>query len=170
MGTGVMNRIKVVNDVADLVSILHAVDTDVKKQVFDDITKRWVPLDEIEDKYGDDGREALLYLEKNKLVETQWETTAEGPRKVYHTYYSAVQINVSIPIMDIGDILYASTLNEKILREYEDKIKILMGDGRSVFIGEVIESLGVSQLFLKSIVKRSNNLEIKGQRVELVEG
>ena len=112
----------------------------------------------------------MLYLEKNKLVETQWETTSEGPRKVYHTYYSAVQINVAIQIMDLGDILYASTMDEGILKDYEERIISMMGDGRQVYTGDVLETLGISQLFLKGIVKRSNRLEIKGQHVELVEG
>src|SRR3990172_13058581 len=97
-----MNRIKVVNDVADLVPILRAVDTDVKKTVFLDVTQTWLTGKQVQDKYGEEGLEALRLFEKMKLVETKWQTGQDEkgrqvPEKAYHAVYRGVHIKTPPP-------------------------------------------------------------------------
>jgi len=154
-----------VNDVGDLVSIFHVADSDVKKKVFQEVTLKWCTTEEIEEKYGKEGKDALSYLEKIKLVETQWKTTPEGPKKIYHTYYSIIQINLSCSIMEISDIIYVATMNEDEIKKYEKVIKSMIKEDEGVFFGDVVESLKVSEIFLRGIIKRSPNLEIKGHRI-----
>lgn len=161
-----MSRIKVINDVSELAAILHSCDTKVKKDVFSEISKGWVTEEEIAEKYGKEGLEAIRYFEKIKLVETQWQTTPRGPTKAYHTYYTSVQMNLTIPIIELGDVIYASTLSDKTLKEYEDKILEIIGNNKAgVFIGDLIRELSISQTLLKSIIKRSSKLDIKGHNI-----
>lgn len=161
-----MSRIKVVNDVSELVAILHSCDTKVKKEVFYEISKGWITEEEIKEKYGKEGIEAIRYFEKIKLVETQWQTTPKGPTKAYHTYYTYVQMNLTIPILELGDVLYASALNDNELKEYEEKIIKIVGNNKAgIFMGEIIKELGISTTLLKGIIKRSSRLDLKGHNV-----
>lgn len=165
-----VSRIKVVNDVGELVSIFHAADTDVKRRLLLDLSTNWVTMPKIEEKYGIEGKRALLYLDKIKLIESQWMTGDKGPEKAYHTYYTSVQINLIGSMSDLADIIYATTLKEEQLMDYEETIKGMMGGENGVFVGDVAEKLSISQTLLRGIVKRSNILQIKGYKIELVSG
>ena len=52
-----MNRIKVINEPADLVSVLRAVDTEVKRNVFKEVAAGWKTVREIEKKFGEEGKD-----------------------------------------------------------------------------------------------------------------
>ena len=67
-----MNRIKVINEPSELVPMLRAVDTPIKREVLKEVTLEWKTADEIEKKFGPEGREATIFFEKMKLVETRW--------------------------------------------------------------------------------------------------
>ncbi len=163
-----VSRIKVVNDVGELVSIFHAADSDVKRRLLLDLSTSWITMPVIEQKYGVEGKRALLYLDKIKLIESQWMTGDNGPEKAYHTYYTSVQINLLGTMSELADIVYATTLSEEKLMEYEDKITNMITDTEGVFLGDVAESLDVSQALLRGIVKRSNLLQIKGYKIAKV--
>ena len=114
-----VSRIKVVNDVGELVSIFHAADTDVKRKLLIDLSTGWITLPKIEERYGIEGKRALHYLDKIKMTESQWVTGEGGPEKAYHTYYTNVQINLIGGMEELADIIYATTMSEKKLEEYE---------------------------------------------------
>ena len=160
-----VSRIKVVNDVGELVSIFHAADSDVKRRLLLDLSTSWITMPVIEQKYGVEGKRALLYLDKIKLIESQWMTGENGPEKAYHTYYTSVQINLLGTMSELADIIYATTLSEEKLLEYEEKIIGMITDSEGVFLGDVAENLDVSQALLRGIVKRSNVLQIKGYKI-----
>ena len=160
-----VSRIKVVNDVGELVSIFHAADSDVKRRLLLDLSTSWITMPVIEQKYGVEGKRALLYLDKIKLIESQWMTGENGPEKAYHTYYTSVQINLLGTMSELADIIYATTLSEEKLLGYEEKIIGMITDNEGVFLGDVAESLDVSQALLRGIVKRSNVLQIKGYKI-----
>ncbi len=164
-----VNRIKVVNDVGELVTIFHAADTDSKRKLLLDLSTGWITMPQIDEKYGPEGKKALLYLDKIKMVESQWITADRGPEKAYHTYYTNIQINLIGSMADLADIIYATTLSDEQLEEYEKNIKNMMVDG-GVFIGTVSETLKISQTLLKGIVNRSSLLYIKGYRIEMDNG
>ncbi len=164
-----VSRIKVVNDVGELVTIFHAADTDVKRRLLIDLATGWITIPQIEEKYGIEGKRALLYLEKIKMVESQWLTGDRGPEKAYHTYYTNVQINLMGGMDELADIVYATTLNEDKLEEYENTITSMMNDGvEGVFLGDVADKLAVSQTLLRGIIRRSAVLVIKGFKIEKV--
>ena len=52
---GHMNRIKVINEPSELVPMLRAVDTKVKRDVLKEVTLEWRTSKEIEQKYGEEG-------------------------------------------------------------------------------------------------------------------
>ncbi|EQB72660.1 MAG: hypothetical protein AMDU1_APLC00005G0039 [Thermoplasmatales archaeon A-plasma] len=163
-----ISRIKVVNDVGELVSIFHAADSDTKRRLLLDLSTGWITMPVIEQKYGNEGKKALLYLDKIKLIESQWMTGENGPEKAFHTYYTNVQINLLGSMSDLADIIYATTLTEQQLMEYEDKILGMISDPEGVFIGDVSEKLNISQALLRGIVKRSSMLQIKGYKIAKV--
>lgn len=165
-----VSRIKVVNDVGELVSIFHAADTEVKRKLLLDLSTSWITMPVIEEKYGIEGKRALLYLDKIKLIESQWMTGERGPEKAYHTYYTSVQINLIGSMSELADIIYATTLSEEKLEEYEKEIQDAMVNGEGVFVGDIAEKLKISQTLLRGIVRRSNILQIKGYKIETVSG
>jgi len=163
-----MMRTKVVNDSTDLISLLRAFDTKTKKAVFNEILSDWHPLSEITKKYGDDGRSALELFDKMKLVETKWTTSEEGisgkPQKKYRSYYSSFNINISCPVTEISEIFTVASLNQKAFNELENEIFNFVGeDGK--FGNMVAENFGVSNLALKSLVKRSDKFQYKGLKL-----
>ena len=70
---------------------------------------------------------------------------------------------------DLSDIIFATTLKDEQLQEYEDAIIAMMSNG-GVFVGDVADSLKISQTLLKGIVNRSSVLTIKGYRIEMENG
>jgi predicted DNA-binding ArsR family transcriptional regulator len=164
-----VSRIKVVNEVGELVTIFHAADTDIKRKLLLDLSTGWITLNEIESKYGSPGKKALLYLDKIKMIESQWMTGERGPEKAYHTYYTNVQINLMGSMDELADIIYATTLSEESLEDYENRLRSMMTNSEGVFVGDAAEKLQVSQTLLRGIVKRSSILQIKGYKIEVVE-
>ncbi len=159
------SRIKVIADIGDLVSVFHACDSEVKKKVFMEITKKWCTLEEIQEKYGEEGITALKYLEKIKLVETQWVTGESGVKKAYHTYYDLFQINLSLPIIEAAEVIRVVTMGDDEFKEWENKIIEAIGPKKDIFLGDLVEKMGISQIMLRGLIRRSTKIDIKGMRV-----
>lgn len=160
-----MNRIKVVSEPADLVPILRAVDTTVKRDVFKEVLTNWRTAKEIEDKFGKEGAAALQFFEKMKLVETKWQTSVTmQPEKAYHAFYSSFHINATAPVHEISDVLYVAMMPEKDYGKIEKQIFDMIED-EGKFAGDVADNLQVSQTMLKALVKRSTRLDFRGHRI-----
>jgi predicted DNA-binding ArsR family transcriptional regulator len=163
-----MKRIKVINEPTELVPMLRAVDTSVKRQVFLEVSNGWCTAKQIEEKYGPEGREALAFFEKMKLVESMWQSTGEkSQEKAYHTYYMSFHINTSCPVTEISDILSIAVMSNKEFDVLENEIFELVGE-EGMFAGDVAEKQKISPIMLKSVVKRSTKLEYRGHRVERI--
>jgi len=161
-----MRRIKVINEPTELVPMLRALDTTVKRQVFQEVTNDWNTAEQIEEKYGEEGKDALLFFEKMKLVETMWQSREDNTQeKAYHTYYISFYINTSAPVTEISDILAAAVMDDKEFNKLETKIFKLVGED-GMFIGDISEQEDLSSTFLKALVKRSTKLEYRGHRIE----
>jgi len=169
-GSGLyMKRIKVINEPTELVPMLRAVDTAVKRQVFLEVSNGWVTAKQIEEKYGDEGREALSFFEKMKLVESMWQSTDDkSQEKAYHSYYMSFHINTSCPVTEISDILAIAVMSNKEFDKIELAIYELVG-GEGMFAGDVSEKQNISPTMLKALVKRSTRLEYRGHRVERID-
>lgn len=163
-----MIRTKVVNDSTDLIPLMRAFDTPLKKEIFKEIQLEWKPLSEIRDKYGENGEKALELFDSMKLVETRWSTSEEGvdgkPQKKYRSYYSAFNINISCPVNEISEIFTIASLDDSEFAKLEQNIYDFLGD-EGKFSNTVSEHFHFSTLVLKSIVKRSDLISFKGLKV-----
>ena len=162
-----MNRIKVINEPSELVPMLRSVDTPVKRDVLKEVTLEWRTADEIEKKYGPEGKDAIIFFEKMKLVESRWlSTNGNYPEKSFHTYYTSFHINAQWPVYEISDVLAAAMMSEEEYAEIEKKIlEEVVPDGR--FSGDVAEALGMTSTMLKSLVRRSVKMDFRGHRIEI---
>ena len=163
-----MKRIKVINEPTELVPVMRAMDTEVKRKVFMEVSNRWCTANYIEGIYGHEGRQALNFFEMMKLVETRWESIDSISEKAYHTYYLSFHINTTVAVQDIAEVLSAVVMADDDFSVLESSIieKVEKG-GR--FAGDVATDLGLSQTMLRSLVKRSTKLDYRGHRVELSE-
>jgi predicted DNA-binding ArsR family transcriptional regulator len=162
-----MHRIKVVNEVSELVPILRAVDTPVKLKLLQRLSESWLTTDDVVREFGKEGSKALTFFEKLKLVDTRW-VAREGkrsPDKSYHSYYSTININTTAPLAEISEILSIASMDDKEYAKLEARIFDAVGDtGR--FFSDMAEELGMSATRLKGLVKRSDKLEYRGHRIE----
>lgn len=163
-----MKRIKVINEPTELVPVMRAMDTEVKRKVFIEVSSRWCTANSIEELYGVEGRQALNFFEKMKLVETRWESHNSISEKAYHTYYLSFHINTTVKVQEIAEVLAAVVMADDDFGTLEDNITNQVKDGGR-FAGDIADDLGISQIMLKSLVKRSTKLDYRGHRVELSE-
>lgn len=163
-----MNRIKVINEPSDLVPILRAVDTGTKKEIFKELTHEWLTEGEVKEKYGEEGLEALRLFEKMRLVETKWQAGDGGPVKAYHSFYTSLHISASAPVYEISDVLTVAMMPDGEYRKVEGGIYDAVGK-QGKFAGDLAEELGMSQVMLRSIIKRSSRLDFRGHRIERFE-
>ncbi|HEY6238552.1 MAG TPA: ArsR family transcriptional regulator [Thermoplasmata archaeon] len=165
--SAVMHRIKVVNDISELVPILRAVDSPVKLKLVQRLADSWLTPDDVEREFGKEGVKALTFFEKLRLIDTRW-VAREGkrqPEKSYHFYYSTININTTAPLQEVSEILAIASMGTKEYEKLEGKIYDAVGEpGR--FFSDVAEELGMSPTLLKGLVKRSDKLEYRGHRVE----
>lgn len=163
-----MIRTKVINDSTDLVSIIRAFDTAIKKEVFYEISKDWTPSSMIIEKFGDQGLEALEFFDKMKLAETKWTTPDEGiegkPQKMYRSFYSLFNINISCPVNEISEIFNISALDNDNFKKLEKEIYKYIGEN-GTFGNKVSENFSISNTALKALVKRSNRFDYMGLKI-----
>ena len=88
-----MRRIKVVSESTDLVPILRAFDSDVKRDVFARLIDSWLTATAIEKEFAKPGLDALALFEKKKPVETRWESVEGKTEKAVPPPYTAFPIN-----------------------------------------------------------------------------
>jgi predicted DNA-binding ArsR family transcriptional regulator len=162
-------RVKVINNSIDLVPVLRAFDSEVKKNVFDEISEDWKPISEIVERYGEEGKEALEFFEKINLVETKWTTPEQGiegrPQKMYKAYYSTFNINISCPITEMSEIFNIVSLSDEEFKKLEDRIEEFIGEEEKS--GTLVaEHFRFSMPALKSIMRRSNKFVYKGMKIE----
>jgi predicted DNA-binding ArsR family transcriptional regulator len=162
-----IHRIKVVNDVSDLVPILRAVDSPVKLKLVQRLGEAWLTLEDVEKEFGAEGKKALAFFEKLRLIDTRW-VAREGrrqPDKSHHFYYSTININTTSPLAEVSEVLAIAMMNPKDYGKLEQRIYEAVGtEGR--FFSDVAEELSMSPTRLKALVKRSEKLEYRGHRIE----
>jgi len=163
-----MIRTKVINDSTELVSIMRAFDSSVKKEVFNEISRDWTPTSIIVDKYGDKGLEALDFFDHMKLAETKWTTPEDGingkPQKMFRSFYSLFNINISCPVNEISEIFTVSSLDEENFKKLEDEIFQFIGEN-GTYSNKVSENFEISNTALKALVRRSNRFQYTGLKV-----
>jgi predicted DNA-binding ArsR family transcriptional regulator len=163
-----MRRIKVVSESTDLVPILRAFDTDIKRDVFARLIDAWMTATAVEKEFGDAGLSALHLFEKTKLVETRWESVDGKTEKAFHSYYTAFHINTSCSVQEIAEILSIASMEETRFDKIDQELAGVVGkEGFSA--RAIAEKFNMPLIRLKSLLKRSSRLEFKGHLVKKLE-
>lgn len=163
-----MRRIKVVSESTDLVPILRAFDSDVKRDVFQKLIDGWLTANQIEKEFGEAGLHALHLFEKTKLVETRWESVEGKTEKAFHSYYTAFHINTSCSVQEIAEILSIASMDEGRFEKIDQELATMVGkEGFSA--RAIAEKFNMPLIRLKSLLKRSSRLEFKGHVVKKIE-
>lgn len=162
-----MSQAKLINDITDLVWLMRAFDSDVKRHVFEKVCEEWTIMEEVEEEYGQAGKEALTFFEKVKLVETRWEMDGGTAKKQYHAFYSSFHIKVISSVDMLQDVFSIALMDEETFHDIEQQIYDFVGDGE---LGREAErKFDFSSIQMKSIVKRSARLEYKGMNIQRVD-
>ena len=159
-----MARIKVVNEATDLVGLLTAVDSPVKRDVYLALTSGWESERTIESRFGMGGREALTHFDKQDLLESRWESSAEGPKKMFHARYSSFKIDTTAPMVELTEVLSAAMMPDEEFRMREDAL-LIAAKPAGINLIDASARLSLSQTMLRALVKRSGKLEMRGLRV-----
>ncbi|HET6405337.1 MAG TPA: ArsR family transcriptional regulator [Candidatus Thermoplasmatota archaeon] len=163
-----MRRIKVVSESTDLVPILRAFDSDVKRDVFQRLIDNWLTANQIKKEFGDAGLDALSLFEKTKLVETRWEAVEGKTEKAYHSYYTAFHINTSCSVQEIAEILSIAAMDENRFDKTDQELASMVPpEGFSA--RAIAEKFNMPLIRLKALLKRSARLEFKGHVVKKIE-
>jgi len=160
-----MRRIKVVSEPTDLVPILRAFDADLKRDVFQHLIDEWLTAAAIEEKYGQEGLDALALFEKTKLVETKWDSEGGKTVKAYRSYYTSFNISMTAAVQELAEILAVASMDEAHFMQIDDEIAAMVG--KEGFSARAIsEKLDIPLTRLKSLLKRSSRLEFKGHIIK----
>lgn len=163
-----MRRIKVVSESTDLVPILRAFDSDLKRDVFQRLIDGWLTASQIQKEFGEPGLAALHLFEKTKLVETRWEVVEGKTEKAFHSYYTAFHINTSCSVQEIAEILAIASMEEGQFDKIDQELSGVVGkEGFSA--RAIAEKFNMPLIRLKSLLKRSSRLEFKGHLVKKLE-
>ncbi len=164
-----MARVKLITDPTEIVYALRCLDTEAKRKLFSDLLKNWKTMEEIKEEYGDEGVDALKLFEKMHLLESQWKPVPgkTEPTKMYHILYDAFHIDLTSPITEMFDVLTATIMPEEEFKKIDDKMVELVGD-KGIYMGDLIEKLGLSPTMVKALVRRSSRVMYRGQTVEPV--
>lgn len=163
-----MRRIKVVSESTDLVPILRAFDTELKRDVFQKLIDNWLTANQIMKEFGQPGIDALSLFEKTKLVETRWEAVEGKTEKAYHSYYTAFHINTSCSVQEIAEILSIAAMDENRFDKTDQELASMVPpEGFSA--RAIAEKFNMPLIRLKALLKRSARLEFKGHVVKKIE-
>jgi len=159
-----MARVKVVNEASDLVGLLSAVDTPVKRDVFVALTSGWESERTIESRFGLNGRQALSLFDKQELLDSRWEPSPEGPHKVFHARYSSFKIDTTAPMLELTEVLGVAMMRDADYSETEEALARLAAP-TGINILDAASRMSLTQTMLRALVKRSSKLELRGLRI-----
>lgn len=163
-------RTRIINDPAELVPLFQAFSSDEHMDIFREISEGWVSDEELEEKFGEDFEESVRLFKSAGLVKSNWASGEEGPVKEYATSYSDFRANFDCSIDDIAELVTISMEKENVLDNREDRIRELLRDtnGR-VRMDELSDEISISDIGIRAIVKRSEDLRFHGNKVELLD-
>lgn len=161
-----MAQAKLINDITDLVWLMRAFDSDVKRKVFEKVCEDWTFMDDIEDAFGEEGVAALSFFEKVRLVETRWGMDEGTAKKEYHAFYSSFHIKVISSVDMLQDVFSIALMDEETFQNLVDQVYDFVGDG---MLGREVErQFNLSSIQMKCLVKRSARLEYQGMKIKRI--
>jgi predicted DNA-binding ArsR family transcriptional regulator len=162
-------RTRIINDPSDLVPLLQAFGSVTHKRVFDELSKEWRTERELTKLLGDGGsvHRSISLLRKSGLIETKWRAPDPGsfPEKEYHSTYSRIQANFGAAMEEVSQLIQLTFMSEEELRDASERLyKEVVGGNTS--LSNLSRELGLSQTFIRGLAKRSEKINVRGQRIE----
>ena len=162
-----MAQAKLINDITDLVWLMRAFDSDIKRRVFEKVCEDWTVMEDINEEFGEVGVAALTFFEKVKLVETRWGMVEGAAKKEYHAFYSSFHIKVISSVDMLQDVFSIALMDETSFQNLVDRVHRVVGNGE---LGREIErQFNFSSIQMKCIVKRSARLEYQGMKIKQID-
>ncbi len=164
-----MRRVKLVNDVVDLVPILHMFSTTTYKNVYSALLDNWYTLSELREMFGEGVEEALKILKSAGMLETRWrmpKDPAGKPEKEYHVNYTHINASFYLSLIELNKVLEVIFMPED---EFEELVKKVIDEikaGRTS-VQYISKDLNIEPIVVRAIAKRSLKLNLKGNIVEI---
>jgi len=163
-------RTRIINDPAELVPLFQAFSSEKNMEIFRKISEGWVTEEELEDEFGEDFESSVKLFKSAGLVKSSWATGETGPVKEFTTSYSDFRANFDCSIEDIAELVTISLENEAVLDNREDLIRDhLQDNGERMRMEDISTALSISDIGVRAIVKRSEDLRFHGNKVELLD-
>ncbi len=164
-----MRRVKLVNDVVDLVPILHMFSTTTYKNVYSALLDSWYTLNELKEMFGEGVEEALKILKSAGMLEMRWrmpKDPAGKPEKEYHVNYTHINASFYLSLIELNKVLEVIFMPED---EFEELVKKVIDEikaGRTS-VQYISRDLNIEPIVVRAIAKRSLKLNLKGNIVEI---
>jgi predicted DNA-binding ArsR family transcriptional regulator len=137
--------------------------------VFNEISAGWKTERELEEATGKDVSKSLDALKQGGLIESRWRMPAPGEAPVleYKTSYNEVRTNFQCTMKELSELIMIAFSMDESLRKLAGQMEkeIESGNASLVNLSRIFER---SPTFLKGVAKRSHNLVVKGQRLEIL--
>ncbi len=164
-----VKRTKLVNDIVDLIPILHLLSTETYKRVYSALLEKWYTIEELKREFGENFIDALRILKHAGMLEVRWRMPADPsnrPEKEYHVNYTHISANFYVSLKELNSVLEIAFMPDDELEKYVSLIEAEINAGRNS-VAHICKSLNLDPLLIRSVAKRSLKLMLKGQIVEL---
>ncbi len=164
-----MRRVKLVNDVVDLVPILHMFSTTTYKNVYSALLDGWYTLEELRERFGEGVEEALRILKSAGMLDVRWrmpKDPSEKPEKEYHVTYTHLNASFYVSLIELNKVLEVVFMPDDEFEELVKKIVEEIKAGR-MSVQHISRDLRLEPIVVRAIAKRSFKLNIKGNIVEV---
>ncbi len=164
-----MRRVKLVNDVVDLVPILYMFSTTTYKNVYSALLDSWYTLNELREMFGEGVEEALRILKSAGMLEMRWrmpKDPAGKPEKEYHVNYTHINASFYLSLVDLNKVLEVVFMSED---EFEELVKKIIDEVKSgrISVQYISKDLNIEPIVVRAVAKRSLKLNLKGNIVEI---
>jgi len=164
-----MRRAKLVNDVVDLVPIMHMFSTTTYKRVYSALLDGWYTIQELREMFGDGVEEALKILKSAGMLEVRWRMPKDPagiPEKEYHVTYTHLNASFYVSLIEFNKVLDIIFMPED---EFEDVVRKIVDEIRAgrMSVQHISRELKLDPIVVRAIAKRSLRLNLKGNIVEI---
>ncbi|ADB57296.1 ArsR family transcriptional regulator [Archaeoglobus profundus] len=164
-----MRRVKLVNDVVDLVPILYMFSTTTYKNVYSALLDDWYTLNELKEMFGEGVEEALKILKSAGMLEVRWrmpKDPAGKPEKEYHVTYTHLNASFYVSLIELNKVLEVIFMPED---EFEEVVKKVIDEIKAgrMSVQHISRDLKLEPIVVRAIAKRSLKLNLKGNIVEI---
>jgi len=164
-----MRRVKLVNDVVELVPILYMFSTTTYKNVYSALLDGWYTLNELKERFGEGVEEALRILKSAGMLEVRWrmpKDPAGKPEKEYHVTYTHLNASFYVSLIELNKVLEVIFMPED---EFEEVVKKVIDEIKAgrMSVQHISRDLKLEPIVVRAIAKRSLKLNLKGNIVEI---